>query len=73
MNRDGRKSYWQFDRKGARRKLGYKRKSSPYAEIRVKCRHIARNLLNNRVLLDCIFMHCDVNLLILNKHILAAF
>jgi len=45
----------------------------PYAEIRVKCGHIARNLLNNRVLLGCIFMHCDVNLLILNERILAAF
>jgi len=48
-------------------------RNRPYAEIRVKCGHIARNLLNNRALLSCMFMHCDVNLLIFNKHILAAF
>jgi hypothetical protein len=48
-------------------------RSRPYAEIRVKCGHIARNLLNKRALLSCIFMHCDVNLLIFHGHILAAF
>jgi hypothetical protein len=40
------------------------RDSRPSAEIRVKCGHIARDLLNNRVLPSCIFMHCDVKLLI---------
>jgi hypothetical protein len=54
-------------------RYGNPQRSRPYAEIRVKCGHIARNLLNKRALLSCIFMHYDVNLLILNEHILAAF